>query len=874
MLGDSFSAMIYVIFLLHRTGSDLLSCRRNDVGYEEEALGQMSGQIVSRFFSDYYCVTVITESNNSAAAMFPHMPVNAVPIIHLLRDAESEANFEDLLLESLNQRCLAYIVQTRDLGGMVDSFNRMTRRAFQRISRKYLYLPTLMVSTEEWEQGIRAIFGTRALDFMPDLVVVRRQEQMKLGNLASGEKSFENWQQLQNVDNDELTIDLRSHNSQEVAALSLEIENCVGSFDRGKISRQRNHNNCSTKKANLKVKQFDNETILIFQDVKKNYAGFMKNGSEFDNSQFEGKKPRAQNMFSNIIETDGSSTEGITSEKNQLNDFDYSNKSKVEKSTSKAKLVNNFGIENESQLEISMLENRRSETEIFGDEDVNGLKFSGKQMDSSETIFSLQSSGYTFDLITHWFKGRDPGQQILLDKWVSGKGFLSGSDLYPDKLGDLEGKPYYITTLPYPPFAVLDIEVDPPVNDGFEFRVVNEFVLKHNMTYEGVYDLDNWWGEIWDNGSGNGLSGLVAEDRADVSFAAVYLWLDEYRFTDYSVTYGWSGITVVAPKPTPLPGLKVPLLPFSKGMWLAVCIYLVTTTLVLYSLSKLTHKLLGGNLRNQYSTLVECAFRTLGLFVLQVPDDERDQTMPRHVPMRHLVNWLILQFLVITTAYGGGLASVLTLPRFTPPIETASDLAASGLPWAALDDAFVFGIKESPDPVLRTLTHNFHVGTEEELTAHTRMGDMAFVVERLKGGRFALPPHITEESMEYLRLMQEDIFWGHCVFMMRKGTPHMHNFNRVVNSLREAGITLYWELQVVREYLSERQQLAVVQSRALPDLGPKQLRLEHVEGAYILLFLGLGIAFVSFLIERVTNAMRTKNQRLSTEQKKMQKYTH
>jgi hypothetical protein len=53
----------------------------------------------------------------------------------------------------------------------------------------------------------------------------------------------------------------------------------------------------------------------------------------------------------------------------------------------------------------------------------------------------------------------------------------------------------------------------------------------------------------------------------------------------------------------------------------------------------------------------------LGMLVLQIPDDERDQTIPRHVPMRHLVNWLILQFLVITTAYSGGLAYILTVPR-------------------------------------------------------------------------------------------------------------------------------------------------------------------------------------------------------------------
>ncbi|GFG33863.1 hypothetical protein Cfor_11507, partial [Coptotermes formosanus] len=237
------------------------------------------------------------------------------------------------------------------------------------------------------------------------------------------------------------------------------------------------------------------------------------------------------------------------------------------------------------------------------------------------------------------------------------------------------------------------------------------------------------------------------------------------------------------------------------------------------------------------------------MLVLQIPDDERDQTIPRHVPMRHLVNWLILQFLVITTAYSGGLAYVLTLPRYTPPIETAADLAASGLRWAALDDAFVFGIKDSPDPVLTTLTRNFYVGTEEELAERTRMSDMAFVVERLKGERFALPPHITEEAMEYLRLLKEDIFWGHCVFMMRKGTPHMDNFNRVVHSLRETGITIFWQMEVVRKFLSERQQLSVVQSRAPPDLGPKKLRLMHIQGAFILLFMGTAISFVAFLAE-------------------------
>ena len=64
-----------------------------------------------------------------------------------------------------------------------------------------------------------------------------------------------------------------------------------------------------------------------------------------------------------------------------------------------------------------------------------------------------------------------------------------------------------------------------------------------------------------------------------------------------------------------------------------------------------------------YSSWIECAFRTSGLLVLQVPPDEREWSTPRYPPMRHLVTWLILFFFVVTTAYGGGLATVLTAPQ-------------------------------------------------------------------------------------------------------------------------------------------------------------------------------------------------------------------
>lgn len=71
----------------------------------------------------------------------------------------------------------------------------------------------------------------------------------------------------------------------------------------------------------------------------------------------------------------------------------------------------------------------------------------------------------------------------------------------------------------------------------------------------------------------------------------------------------------------------------------------------------------------RYTSLWDCAFNALGLLVLQTPPDERKTT--RLVgPTRHVLVWLTIMFLLITTSYGSGLASVLTVPRYIVATET------------------------------------------------------------------------------------------------------------------------------------------------------------------------------------------------------------
>ncbi|XP_023710035.1 probable glutamate receptor [Cryptotermes secundus] len=375
------------------------------------------------------------------------------------------------------------------------------------------------------------------------------------------------------------------------------------------------------------------------------------------------------------------------------------------------------------------------------------------------------------------------------------------ADLYPDKLFNLMGKRLIMATFNYRPYSIIDLNADPPVFDGTETRIALEFCKKLNATFDFSIDAENEWGEIYENDTGNGILGAVVEDRAELGYGAIYLWSYEYQFLDYSFPYIRTGITCLAPRPEPLAGWITPLLPFTVTSWAAVWASVVASTFSLFLVTKATEKFPGRSTNIQagtgrYASVLDCAFNALGLLVLQTPPDERRST--RNVgPNRHVLVWLTVMFLLITTSYGSGLASILTVPRFGPPIDTVPDLVASNIPWAATHPAWMFSLRESRDPLTLHVTSQFRVMKNEELRKHSFMGDTAFSIERLPAGHYAVGDYITEEAAAAkLRLMKQDLYFEFVPTVVRKGSPYISKLNKLIHRLLDSGLVLKWEEQV------------------------------------------------------------------------------
>jgi hypothetical protein len=147
--------------------------------------------------------------------------------------------------------------------------------------------------------------------------------------------------------------------------------------------------------------------------------------------------------------------------------------------------------------------------------------------DSSNAVGNLK-----LELITHRFVGQNPSERVSLDMWMPTMEFLFEVNLYPDKTSDLMGKHITITTMHYPPLTIVDEDANPPVYEGLELRFIYEWARATNFTWSIVYD-GGWWGDVWPNGSGDGLCGLVSSDIADVGFSAIYLWDNIHLFVDF-----------------------------------------------------------------------------------------------------------------------------------------------------------------------------------------------------------------------------------------------------------------------------------------------------------------------------------------------------
>ncbi|KAK9510133.1 hypothetical protein O3M35_004980 [Rhynocoris fuscipes] len=357
-----------------------------------------------------------------------------------------------------------------------------------------------------------------------------------------------------------------------------------------------------------------------------------------------------------------------------------------------------------------------------------------------------------------------------------------------------------LNTFTYLPYT----HVDPL--DGTEIRIIKEFCNIYNCNIT-IIDDGNLWGEIYGDDKGEGLFGTVYKGMADIGAAANAIWLQNFRYVDYSAPYFYTTATVLVPAAKPLSGTRVPFLPFGLPMWAAVLLTLAANSVLLYSFTAATIKFtrFSEEVRRlgQFLSFPDTLIRSIGMAVLQQPSKLIPGT-----PIRYLFTSFEFLFLILTTCYSAALSSHLTVPQFTTPIRNMHELAKSGMHWVADDEVWVLDLKSVDDPDVRTVVKNFQVMDEEQMLKIATTGKYALAIESLQSGQFTEQTHITDEVIARSHVMDEGLFVTAIILVLQKASPYTENLNKLIHYLLDSGILLYWDGEVSRRFLTFRLVLA------------------------------------------------------------------
>jgi hypothetical protein len=221
--------------------------------------------------------------------------------------------------------------------------------------------------------------------------------------------------------------------------------------------------------------------------------------------------------------------------------------------------------------------------------------------------------------------------------------------------------------------------------------------------------------------------------------------------------------------------------------------------------------------------------------------------------------WVLFS-LEINTAYQSSLISFLTEPPPLPAIRTVDELLRSDLKYGATNRSFNnYDISE--DPQFQKILQNLEFS--DNFTALlNRMafhGDLA-----VAGGKahtsFFRDTHYVLKGKRLFIATKESIISNGIVMYLRKGSPLLDRFNAIIFRAIEAGLVNKWCEDVTHKPNGNEDQDFDDEEDKDGDGDEdhydsrrklRVLSLSHLQGAFCLWVVGLGMAFVAYVTEIV-----------------------
>ncbi|XP_068240190.1 glutamate receptor ionotropic, kainate 2-like [Palaemon carinicauda] len=396
--------------------------------------------------------------------------------------------------------------------------------------------------------------------------------------------------------------------------------------------------------------------------------------------------------------------------------------------------------------------------------------------------------------------------------------------------------------------------------DSLDVRMLNSTAKLMNFTYVMRMPMDDEWG-TYDNGKWTGMVYTLQQNLADISMMLFWAY-ERKQVIDFTRVYVDEPFVMVSRKPKPAPQHLALIRPFQGDVWRSVVLAFMGTGVIYWSLQRIWRS---------FSGFPSVSLDTAVLNVWGILLEEPLVILPFNDTGRILMGWWMMFSMLMLSLYKSSLIAHLSVPITPSPIDTVEQLLqVEGATWG-MEPGTGLGwdwFKNNDNPNVQKMFKTLELLDADEQMHRVLDGYHAFFtwkyyIKTIIGSNFTAglgytPIHISREEF-----IPGPTGWG-----VRKGAPFLDSLDRIQDKLVEAGIVEYWLRELFETAIwkgrmirknkilggEEQEKAYLLVGYETSQEGAVVLNLNHLQGAFFALFLGIILAFLVAVGENTVHA--------------------
>ncbi|CRK94419.1 CLUMA_CG007926, isoform A [Clunio marinus] len=398
---------------------------------------------------------------------------------------------------------------------------------------------------------------------------------------------------------------------------------------------------------------------------------------------------------------------------------------------------------------------------------------------------------------------------------------------YGSKTHNMSGCPLRIATFNFEPFMMVNKNDEGKlIASGIEGDLLNFLSETIDFTPEIIL-ADEKWGEIYDNGTSSGATEMIVNKEADIAIGYFISHPNRESVMFSSLVYYTSNAIWAVPPGEMYTALEKLMKPFDTSLWIGFFIVLILAFLIIEIINfcpeKIQDFVYGEKIRNVRLNVVNV--------MLEV-------SLPK-IPARNFARTVLILFVVycflMSNSYKGSLFNFMQKDLRNPPLDSTEKLLQNNFNFYAMS-ASETSLNATQNIFKRTSFVDDEKIIEE---IYDNLTDSSFKNALLVPEESWAYKNIHSESTINYNRAKDVMFQQNMVIYMNKLSIFKVELDKRLRELVCYGFIDMWAKKYTTSGFSYTDSTQTT----------KQLNLEHLEGAFLLVAVGWFLCIFIFLFE-------------------------